>query len=72
MGRIEKNYEIAKECFSEYGVDTDTVLKQMNETPVSVHCWQIDDLTGFEDFDARLTGGIAATGNMGGKPRSQT
>lgn len=72
MGKIEKNYEIAKECFSEYGVDTDAVLKQMNETSVSVHCWQIDDLTGFEDFDARLTGGIAATGNMGGKPRSQT
>ncbi len=72
MGKTEKNYEIAKECFAEYGVGTDAVLKQMNEIPVSVHCWQIDDLTGFEDFDAKLTGGIAATGNMGGKPKNQT
>lgn len=72
MGKIERNYETARECFEEYGVDTDRVLKQMEDVPISVHCWQIDDLTGFEDFHARLTGGIAATGNMGGKPRNQT
>ncbi len=72
MGKIERNYETAKECFEEYGVDTDLVLEQMEDVPISVHCWQIDDLTGFEDFHARLTGGIAATGNMGGKPEDQT
>lgn len=72
MGKIERNYETAKECFEEYGVDTDLVLEQMEDVPISVHCWQIDDLTGFEDFHARLTGGIAATGNMGGKPKDQT
>lgn len=72
MGKIERNYETAKECFEEFGVDTDLVLEQMEDVPISVHCWQIDDLTGFEDFHARLTGGIAATGNMGGKPKDQT
>ena len=72
MGKIERNYETAKECFEEFGVDTDLVLGQMEDVPISVHCWQIDDLTGFEDFHARLTGGIAATGNMGGKPKDQT
>ncbi len=72
MGKVERNYDIARECFAEYGVDTDAVLRQMEKIPISVHCWQIDDLTGFEDFQAKLTGGIAATGNMGGKPKSQT
>lgn len=72
MGKIERNYKTAKECFEEYGVDTDLVLEQMEDVPISVHCWQIDDLTGFEDFHARLTGGLAATGNMGGKPKDQT
>ncbi len=71
MNAIEKRYEAAKECYMEYGIDTDTVLDIMDQVPVSVHCWQIDDLTGFEDFQAKLTGGIAATGNMGGKPQSQ-
>lgn len=71
MGIIERNYDIARECFGAYGVDTDAVLRQMEKIPISVHCWQIDDLTGFEDFNAKLTGGIAATGNMGGKPKNQ-
>ena len=45
-------------------------LKKLAEIPVSVHCWQIDDLTGLENFEGKLTGGIAATGNAGGKPKS--
>ena len=56
---INKNYEIAKEIYAGYGIDTDQVLEQMKDIPVSIHCWQIDDLTGLEDFDAKLTGGIA-------------
>ena len=71
MGNIEKRYEMAREYYAEYGIDTDKVLDTMSKVPISVHCWQIDDLTGFEDFEAKLTGGIAATGNMGGKPKSQ-
>lgn len=71
MGKIEQGYEIAREKYGEWGIDTDRVLEKMKEIPVSVHGWQIDDLTGFEDFQGQLTGGIAATGNMGGKPEDQ-
>lgn len=71
MGKAEKNYKIAKEAYAQMGVDTDKVLKSLKKTPISVHCWQIDDLTGFEDFDAVLSGGIAAFGNAPGKPRSK-
>ena len=67
---IDNNYKIAKELYGEYGIDTDAVLERLSEIPVSVHCWQIDDLTGFEDFNAKLSGGLAATGNAGGKPKS--
>ena len=67
---IDRNYETAKEIYAAYGVDTDRVLEKMKEIPLSVHCWQIDDLTGLEDFEGKLTGGIAATGNAGGKPKS--
>ena len=67
---VESNYQVAKEMYAADGVDTDEVLKKMEEIPLSVHCWQIDDLTGLEDFEGKLTGGIAATGNAGGKPKS--
>lgn len=68
---VTKNYEVAKEVFAQYGVDTDAVLEKMDEIPVSVHCWEIDDLTGFEDFNAVLTGGLSATGKAEGKPKSK-
>lgn len=67
---IEKNYQIAKEMYAEYGVDTDKVLAQLKDIPVSVHCWQIDDVNGFENPDQALTGGIANFGNAPGKPRN--
>lgn len=67
---IEKNYQIAREMYGDYGVDTDAVLEKLAEIPLSVHCWQIDDLTGLEDFEGKLSGGIAATGNASGKPKS--
>lgn len=71
MGNTAKNYEIAKEMYAAFGVDTDKALEILKKVPVSVHCWQIDDLTGFEDFNAVLSGGIAATGNAPGKPKSK-
>ncbi|MCL2058441.1 MAG: L-rhamnose isomerase [Oscillospiraceae bacterium] len=71
MGNIERNYGIAKETYAALGVDTDGALATLKHTPISVHCWQIDDVTGFEDFDAALTGGIAATGNAPGKPKTK-
>lgn len=48
MSRNERNYEIAKEEYASLGVDTDLVLKKLDEVPISVHCWQIDDLQGWE------------------------
>ena len=67
MSSIERNYEIAKELYGEIGVDTDAVLKKLAEVPISVHCWQIDDLQGWEFPSAEMTGGIAATGDAPGK-----
>ena len=65
-----KHYEAAREIYAQWGVDTEEVLRRMDTIPVSINCWELDDLTGFEDFDAQLSGGIAATGNAPGKPRS--
>ena len=65
---IQKNYEIAKEQYAALGVDTDQVLRQLQDIPVSVHCWQIDDLTGFEGLGGPMSGGLAVTGNAPGKP----
>lgn len=71
MNKTEQNYQVAKELYAEFGVDTDQILETLKKTPISVHCWQIDDLQGFENPDAVLTGGIAATGNAPGKPESK-
>lgn len=71
MSKIEQNYQIAKEMYAGKGVDTDQVLKVLKETPISVHCWQIDDLTGFENPNSVLSGGIAAFGNAPGKPANR-
>ncbi len=65
---IPKAYEIAKAQYAELGVDTDLVLQKMNEVIISLHCWQTDDVGGFETPDATLSGGgIQATGNYPGK-----
>ncbi|MEG1269503.1 MAG: L-rhamnose isomerase, partial [Oscillospiraceae bacterium] len=71
MSNIERNYQIAKEKYAEVGVDSDEALKKLAEVPVSVHCWQIDDLSGFENPDRGLTGGIAATGNDPSKAKNK-
>jgi len=49
MNRIEQSYEIAKERYAEIGVDTDAALKRLAQIPISLHCWQGDDVVGFED-----------------------
>lgn len=67
---MTKHYEAAREIYAARGVDTEAALRRMDTIPISINCWQLDDLTGLEDFDAKLTGGIAATGNAAGKPRS--
>ncbi len=68
---IEKTYNIAKEQYSELGVDTDAVLEQMKNIPISLHCWQADDVGGFEKPDAELAGGgLQVTGNFPGKAKN--
>ena len=70
MSQIETNYVVAQDIFAAKGIDSEQAMATLRQTPISVHCWQIDDLTGFESFDSVLTGGIQATGNAPGKPRS--
>ena len=66
----QKAYEIAKEIYAGIGVDTDKALEMMKNFVLSVHCWQGDDVTGFENSGASLDGGLAATGNYPGKARN--
>ncbi len=69
--RITKAYRLAKEEYAEFGVDTDKVLEKMDEVVISLHCWQTDDVGGFEKPDAELGGGgIQVTGNFPGKAKS--
>ncbi len=64
------NYALAKEQYADIGVDTDAALEKLATIPISVHCWQGDDVSGFES-DAGLTGGgIMATGNYPGRART--
>lgn len=67
---VEKAYELAKERYAELGVDTEKAMEALAKIPVSLHCWQGDDVGGFEAPDGELTGGIQATGNYPGKART--
>lgn len=62
----QSRYESAKEIYAAWGVDTDKAIETLKKIPVSLHCWQGDDVTGF-DHDGPLTGGIQTTGNYPGK-----
>ena len=64
---VEKAYEIAKEQYATIGVNAENVLDKFKEINLSVHCWQADDVTGFEDTSGSLGGGLAVTGNYPGK-----
>lgn len=67
---VTQKYEEAKERYAETGVDTEAALAVLQKISLSLHCWQTDDVTGFENPDGQLTGGIQATGNYPGKARS--
>ena len=64
-----ERYVSAKQIFAAIGVDTDAALETLKRVPVSMHCWQGDDVTGF-DHDGPLTGGIQTTGDYPGKART--
>ena len=57
------------ELYKSYGIDVNKVLEKLKNIPISLHCWQMDDVNGFES-DGNLTGGIQTTGNYLGKARN--
>lgn len=68
---IEDSYKIARMKYRELEIDTDAILEEINKISLSIHCWQGDDVGGFEHPDSQLTGGgILATGNYPGKART--
>ena len=67
---IHQAYEIAKERYAELGIDTEKVLEQLQNFHLSMHCWQADDVKGFEVQAGSLDGGIAVTGNFPGAARN--
>ncbi len=67
--QIEQNYLVAKERYAALGVDTDRALETLDKTPISLHCWQADDVVGFERNEA-ASGGIQTTGNYPGRARN--
>ena len=67
---IEKSYANAREAYAAYGVDTEAAMAKLATIPISLHCWQGDDVGGFEVADTAEGGGIQATGNYPGKART--
>ena len=63
------NYEYAKKVYAEIGVDTERAIEKLNNVSISLHCWQGDDVTGFDSKES-LSGGIQTTGNYPGKART--
>jgi L-rhamnose isomerase len=76
MGRIpseeqlQSAYQLAQERYAALGVNTDAALETLRTIAISLHCWQGDDVGGFEDPNRGLSGGIMATGNYRGKART--
>lgn len=66
---VKERYESAKEIYAAIGVDTDKAVETLENIAISMHCWQGDDVTGF-DQKGPLTGGIQTTGNYPGKART--
>ena len=66
----EHSYRLARDRYAAIGVDTGKVLRALPQVPVSLHCWQGDDVGGFENFAGAIGGGLAVTGNYPGKART--
>ena len=67
---VKKAYDVAKERYAEIGVDTEKVLQQLQDFHLSMHCWQADDVKGFEVQAGALSGGIQSTGDFPGAARN--
>ena len=68
--QVEQTFALAKEQYAEWGVDVEQALSRLAQTPISLHCWQGDDVGGFENMGLELGGGLAVTGNYPGKART--
>lgn len=64
---VVEAYELAKKRYAKWGIDTEKVLEEVEKIAISIHCWQGDDVNGFEKENGGLTGGIQATGNYPGR-----
>lgn len=64
---VKENYKIAKQQYEKWGINVDEVLEKLKQVPISIHCWQGDDIGGFEVNQQELSGGIDVTGNYPGK-----
>jgi L-rhamnose isomerase len=67
---VQTAYDLARESFAAIGVDTEAALARLDRIPISMHCWQGDDVRGFENPTAALTGGIQTSGNYPGRART--
>lgn len=72
MSEIIENYKVAKDIYKRYGVDTDLAIEKLSRIPISINCWQLDDVQGFEKNKKTLSGGIAVTGAYEGLPSDIT
>lgn len=67
---VKENYDNAKQKYEKWGINVDEVLQKLKSVPISIHCWQGDDIGGFEINQHELSGGIDVTGNYPGKART--
>lgn len=70
LNNIEKEYELARQRYTELGVDTEQAMERLSKIAISLHCWQGDDVGGFENSEGLTGGGIMATGAYPGKART--
>jgi len=68
--QVERAYELARERYAELGVDTEEALRRLARVPISLHCWQGDDVRGFEGAAEEIGGGLAVTGAYPGRART--
>src|SRR5690625_967731 len=60
---IKEQYEVAKKAYAKWGIDVDAALETLKQVPISIHCWQGDDIEGFETYQRELSGWIAVPVN---------
>ncbi len=67
---MKESFELAKKQYEKWGIQVDNVIETLKSVPISIHCWQGDDIGGFEVNKSELSGGIDVTGNYPGKART--